>query len=72
MCWSAGLCATHCGELVKHTGDGLMAAFRRAGNTVAAALIQRLILRRNEGSEVALGVRVRIRAGDVRERAGDL
>jgi class 3 adenylate cyclase len=66
-----GTIATHRGEVVKHTGDGLMAALRRAEDAVAAALIQRLISRRNEGSEVALGVRVGISAGDVLERAGD-
>jgi adenylate cyclase len=67
-----GTIATHRGEVVKHTGDGLMSAFRRAGDAVAAAaLTQRLISRRNEDSEVALAVRVGISAGDVLERAGD-
>src|SRR5262245_12841007 len=68
----AGTIAARDGEVVKHTGDGFMAAFRRAGDAVgAAAEIQRLISRRNEGAEVALGVRVGISAGDVLERAGD-
>jgi adenylate cyclase len=67
-----GTIATHRGEVVKHTGDGYMAPFRRAGDAVAAASeIQRLISRRNEDSEVALGVRVGITAGDVLERPGD-
>src|SRR5262249_46476576 len=67
-----GSIAAHHGEIVKSTGDGYMAAFRRAGDAVgAAAEIQRLIARRNEGSEVELGVRVGISAGDVTERAGD-
>ena len=60
------------GLIVKHTGDGYMAAFSRAADAVGtAAEIQRLVSRRNEGSEVALGVRIGISAGDVTERAGD-
>ena len=67
-----GAIAAHHGELVKHTGDGYMAVFRRAGDAVAAAVdIQRLVSRRNEGSVVELGVRIGISAGDVAERAGD-
>jgi non-specific serine/threonine protein kinase len=62
----------HHGELVKHTGDGYMAVFTRAGDAVsAAAEIQRLISTRNHGSEAPLGVRIGISAGDVTERAGD-
>src|SRR5262249_61780468 len=61
-----GSIAAHHGELVKHTGDGYMAVFRRAGDAVAAAAeIQLLMSRRNEGSDVALQVRVGISAGDV-------
>jgi class 3 adenylate cyclase len=68
----AGTIAAHHGEVVKSTGDGYMGAFRRAGDAVgAAAEIQRLVSSRNEGSEVALGVRIGISAGDVVERAGD-
>jgi class 3 adenylate cyclase len=68
----AGTIAAHQGEIVKSTGDGYMGAFRRAGDAVgAAAEIQRLVSSRNEGSEVALGVRIGISAGDVVERAGD-
>src|SRR6266536_3859274 len=60
------------GEVVKHTGDGYMAAFPRAADAVAAAAeIQRLVSKRNEDAEVALGVRIGISAGDVTERAGD-
>jgi adenylate cyclase len=67
-----GTIATHRGEVVKHTGDGHVAAFGALGSRVAAAaLTQRLMSRCNEGSEVALGVRVGISAGDVLERAGD-
>src|SRR5262249_39990034 len=67
-----GSIAAHHGDLVKHTGDGYMAVFRRAGDAVAAAAeIQLMMSRRNEGSEVALEVRVGISAGDVTERAGD-
>jgi predicted ATPase/class 3 adenylate cyclase len=67
-----GTIAAHHGEVVKHTGDGYMVAFLRAADAVAAASeIQRLISKRNEGSEVALGVRIGISAGDVTERARD-
>src|ERR687897_2769929 len=67
-----GTIAAYHGEVVKSTGDGYMAAFARAADAVAAAAeIQRLVSRRNEGSEVALGVRIGISAGDVIERAGD-
>jgi predicted ATPase/class 3 adenylate cyclase len=67
-----GTMAAHHGEVVKSTGDGYMAAFPRAADAVAAAAeIQRLVSRRNEDSEVALGVRIGISAGDVVERAGD-
>src|SRR5215216_3322559 len=68
----AGTIAAYNGEVVKSTGDGYMAAFPRAGDAVgAAAEIQRLVATRNEGSEVALGVRIGISAGDVTERGGD-
>jgi DNA-binding SARP family transcriptional activator/class 3 adenylate cyclase len=68
----AGAVDAHHGEIVKHTGDGCMAAFARAADAVeAAAEIERLISRRNERSEVALGVRIGISAGDVTKRAGD-
>jgi class 3 adenylate cyclase len=64
--------AAYHGEIVKNTGDGYMAAFPRAADAVAAAAeIQRLVSRRNEDSQVALGVRIGISAGDVTERAGD-
>jgi predicted ATPase/class 3 adenylate cyclase len=67
-----GTIRAHRGEVVKHTGDGYMAAFLRAGDAVGAASeIQRLVSRRNKDSEVALGVRIGISAGDVTERAGD-
>jgi predicted ATPase/class 3 adenylate cyclase len=67
-----GAIAAHHGEAVKHTGDGYMAVFPRAADAVAAgAEIQLLVTKRNEGSEVALGVRIGISAGDVTERAGD-
>ena len=67
-----GTIAAYHGEVVKSTGDGYMGAFPRAGDAVgAAAEIQRLVSRRNEDSEVALGVRIGLSAGDVTERAGD-
>jgi hypothetical protein len=50
-----GTIAAYHGEIVKSMGDGYMAAFPRAGDAVgAAAEIQRLVARRNEGSEVVL------------------
>jgi predicted ATPase/class 3 adenylate cyclase len=68
----AGTIAAYHGEVVKSTGDGYMAAFPRAADAVAAAAeIQRLVSRRNASSEVELGVRIGISAGDVTERAGD-
>jgi predicted ATPase/class 3 adenylate cyclase len=68
----AGTIAAHHGEIVKSTGDGYMAVFSLAADAVAAAAeTQRLVSKRNEGSEVALGVRIGISAGDVTERAGD-
>src|SRR5262249_49376562 len=67
-----GTIAAHAGELVKHTGDGYMAVFERAGDAVAAAAeIQRVISTRNQNSEVALRLRIGISAGEVTERAGD-
>jgi predicted ATPase len=67
-----GTIAAYHGEVVKSTGDGYMAAFARAADAVAAAAeIQRLVSRRYEDSEVALGVRIGVSAGDVVERAGD-
>jgi adenylate cyclase len=67
-----GAIAARDGEVVKHTGDGYMAAFPCAADAVAAAAaIQRLISERNEGAQVALGIRIGISAGDVVERAGD-
>jgi predicted ATPase/class 3 adenylate cyclase len=67
-----GSITVHHGELVKHTGDGYMAVFRRSGDAVAAAAeIQRLISRRNDSCGFELAVRIGISAGDVTERAGD-
>jgi class 3 adenylate cyclase/tetratricopeptide (TPR) repeat protein len=67
-----GTITVHHGVIVKHTGDGYMAVFRRATDAVgAAAEIQRLLARRNPGSEVELGVRIGMSAGDVTERPGD-
>src|SRR5262245_1237460 len=44
-----GTIAAHDGEVVKHTGDGYMAMFHRAGDAVAAAAeIQRLVAKRNQ------------------------
>jgi class 3 adenylate cyclase len=67
-----GTIAARHGEIVKSTGDGYMATFRRAGDAVDAAVeVQRPVSGRNEGSEVKLRVRIGIGAGDVTKRARD-
>src|SRR5262249_61008527 len=67
-----GAIAGRDGEVVKHTGDGYMAVFPCARDAVAAAAaIQRLITRRNEGAEGALGIRIGISPGGGTERSGD-
>src|SRR5262249_12726742 len=66
-----GTIAAHTGELVKHTGDGYMAVFERAGDAVAAAAeVQRVLSTPNGSSEVALRLRIGISAGEVTERGG--
>jgi predicted ATPase/class 3 adenylate cyclase len=62
----------HRGRVVKHTGDGVMAAFAGAADAVSAAIeMQERIAARNAASEITLGVRIGISAGDVSTRGGD-
>jgi len=57
--------ATHRGREVKHTGDGIMAAFDDMANAVrAAADIQRYFLAYNGDATESLSVRIGIHAGE--------
>jgi class 3 adenylate cyclase len=57
--------AAHGGREVKHTGDGIMAAFDKVASAVrAAADIQRHFLGYNGGSAESLSVRIGIHAGE--------
>lgn len=57
--------AAHGGREVKHTGDGIMAAFDKVASAVrAAADIQRHFLGYNGGSAASLSVRIGIHAGE--------
>jgi class 3 adenylate cyclase len=57
---------THGGHQVKHTGDGIMAVFRRVPDGLAAAAeIQRQLAQRNEASTAGqLKVRIGLSAGN--------
>jgi class 3 adenylate cyclase len=67
-----GSISTHRGDVVKHTGDGYMAAFATASDALAAAIdIQRRMAERNVQSDVPLGVRIGISTGDATQRRGD-
>ena len=58
--------ATHEGETIKGTGDGLMIVFPAATQGVAGAVaVQRAVHRLNRELGVALAVRVGVSAGDV-------
>lgn len=66
------LCA-HRGREVKHTGDGIMAAFDDVGRAVrAAADIQRHFLAYNRCAAESLSVRIGIHAGEPVEDHNDL
>jgi class 3 adenylate cyclase len=53
------------GREVKHTGDGIMAAFNSVASAVAFAIAaQRAFLAHNDDSEVALNVKIGISAGE--------
>jgi class 3 adenylate cyclase len=55
----------HAGREVKHTGDGIMAAFTSAGSAVGCAMdVQRSLAERNERAGTPLGVRIGINAGE--------
>jgi len=55
----------HDGREVKHTGDGIMAAFSSVASSVAFAVaVQRRLLARNEAAEAPLHVSLGISAGE--------
>jgi class 3 adenylate cyclase len=57
--------ATHSGREVKHTGDGIMAAFTAVSSAVAFGVdVQRTVAARNERSANALDVKIGISAGE--------
>jgi class 3 adenylate cyclase len=64
----------HEGREVKHTGDGIMAAFTSVVGAVEfAAEVQRRLVERNEGADIALHVSIGISAGEpVTDDGGDL
>ncbi|MGH7895637.1 MAG: ATP-binding protein, partial [Candidatus Binatia bacterium] len=61
----------HDGHVVKHTGDGLMAAFGGAGDAIAAAVEAQRRLRRTDWGALPLVVRMAIHSGEAHERDGD-
>ena len=57
--------ARHCGRAVKHTGDGMMAAFTSAGCAVTCAIeAQRAFGEHNEDAMLPLDVKIGISAGE--------
>ena len=57
--------AVHSGREIKHTGDGIMAAFTSVVSAVAFAVdVQRAVDARNEGASIPLEVSVGISAGE--------
>ena len=66
--------AVHHGREIKHTGDGIMAAFTSVVSAVAFAIdVQRGVLARNDGASIPLEVSVGISAGEpVTDDSGDL
>jgi class 3 adenylate cyclase len=64
--------AVHHGREVKHTGDGMMAAFTSVAAAVAFAIdVQRAIRDRNDGAQSALDVSIGISAGEPVTDASD-
>jgi adenylate cyclase len=60
------------GREVKHTGDGIMAAFASASYSIGfAASVQRAIWERNQRADRALHVRIGISAGEPVSNEGD-
>jgi class 3 adenylate cyclase len=66
--------ATHDGREVKHTGDGIMAAFTSAASAVAFAIaVQRTLAERNQRADAPFHVSIGINAGEpVTDGDGDL
>ena len=66
--------AQHCGRAVKHTGDGMMAAFTSAGCAVTCAIeAQRAFGEHNQEALLPLDVKIGISAGEpVTDENGDL
>jgi class 3 adenylate cyclase len=64
----------HGGREVKHTGDGIMAAFSSIAAAVASAVdVQRALAERNDGADPVLDVSIGISAGEpVTDDDGDL
>jgi class 3 adenylate cyclase len=63
----------HSGEVIKSTGDGIMAAFLGAADGIACAVaVQQSIHEWNESNVEQLGVRIGISLGDARLENGDL
>ena len=62
------------GREVKHTGDGIMAAFTSIAAAVAASVrVQRALTERNRGADTVLDVSIGISAGEpVTDDDGDL
>jgi class 3 adenylate cyclase len=61
------------GREVKHTGDGIMAAFVEAPDALQCALaIRDGFMRRNDGAKTVLSVRIGLAAGEPVDRDGDL
>ena len=66
--------AVHRGREIKHTGDGIMAAFTSVASAVAFAIdVQRGVHARNDGASIPLEVSIGISAGEpVTDGSGDL
>jgi class 3 adenylate cyclase len=64
----------HSGRIVKHTGDGFMAAFPQVGEAVSSAIaLQRLLASHNKAHpERPIHVRIGLNAGVPVDRSGDL
>ena len=63
----------HAGSVVKHTGDGLMAAFRSVASAIQAAIeIQRRLAGPDEAAAGSLRVRIGIAAGEPVAEGDDL
>lgn len=63
----------HAGREVKHTGDGIMAAFNSAARGVSCAVdVQRVLDEHNAGAEVPIELSVGLSAGEPVEDSSDL